>query len=265
MISWQQLKLLRKKSSKGRPAKWFKRIEETMLEDKSSRQLKPEFILAEGNNELSLQTTLDRCSNDNRRKEWVVLKESQIGKEENLIIRKIVANTPKKVLTEHWKTKAQENKTGEILEKCNGCKLDQIGEQKSCKKWNNRKDIQGSLSRFISKKEVPKLEIEQEMIRRLEHNKSIKPGKQESLIKAVVCEDLDIELIKKQQLSQILKEELIHKNQKNKLENNKELIFYTDRSLKKSENSIESDYMGVGWVQVDSNEEKVIDEGTIGA
>jgi hypothetical protein len=69
MISWQQLKLLRKKLSKGRPAKWFKRIEETMLEDKSSRQLKPEFILAEGNNELSLQTTLDRCSNDNRRKE----------------------------------------------------------------------------------------------------------------------------------------------------------------------------------------------------
>ena len=69
MISWRQLKLLRKKSSKGRPARWFKRIEETILEDKSSRQLKAEFILPEGNKELLLQTTLDKCSNDNRKKE----------------------------------------------------------------------------------------------------------------------------------------------------------------------------------------------------
>ena len=57
------------------------------------------------------------------------------------------------------------------------------------------------------------------------------------------------------------------KNQKNKLENNKELIFYTDGSLKKAatENSTETDRMRIGWVQVDSEEEKVIDEGTIGA
>jgi hypothetical protein len=60
---------LRKKSSKGRPARWFKRIEEIMLEDKSSRQLKPEFRLSEENKKFSLQTTLDRCSNDNRKKE----------------------------------------------------------------------------------------------------------------------------------------------------------------------------------------------------
>jgi len=105
------------------------------------------------------------------------------------------------------------------------------------------------------------------MIKGLEHNKLIKPSKHESPVKVIVCEDLDIELIKKQRLSQELKEELIQKNQKNKLENNKELIFYTDRSLKKSatENSTETDRMGIGWVQVDSEEEEVIDEGTIGA
>jgi hypothetical protein len=267
MISWQQLKLLRKKSSKGRPARWFKRIEEIMLEDKSSRQLKPEFRLPEENKEFSLQTTLDRCSNDNRKKEWVVLKSSRVAKEENLVIRKIVANTPKKVLTEHWKTKLQENKTGKLLEKCNGCNLDQIREQKSCKKWSNREDIQGSLSRLISKKEVPKLEVEQEMIRRLDRNKLIKPSKHESPVKEIVCEDLDVELIKKQRFSQVLKEELIQKNEENKLRINEVLIFYTDGSLKKSaiENTIESEHMGIGWVQVDGKEEKVIDKGTIGA
>ncbi|CAG8505374.1 5267_t:CDS:1, partial [Cetraspora pellucida] len=40
----------------------------------------------------------------------------------------------------------------------------QIGEQKSCKRWNNREEIRGSLSRLISKKEEPKLEVEHEMI-----------------------------------------------------------------------------------------------------
>src|SRR6185295_12943777 len=53
----------------------------------------------------------------------------------------------------------------------------------------------------------------------------------------------------------------------NKLENNEELIFYTDGSLKKTltESSVESDRMGVRWMQVDGKEEKVIDEDTIGA
>ena len=65
----------------------------------------------------------------------------------------------------------------------------------------------------------------------------------------------------------MLKEELVYKNQRNKLENNAELIFYTDGSLKKTltESLIESDRMGVGWVQVDIKEEKVIDEGMFGA
>ena len=134
MILQQQLKLLRKKSGKGRPARWFKRIEEIILKDKSSRQLKAEFILPEGNKELSLQTTLDKCSNDNRKKEWIVLKSPRRGKEENLVVRKIVANTSKKVLTEHWKTNLQENKIAQFLEKCDGCNLDQIDEQRSCKR-----------------------------------------------------------------------------------------------------------------------------------
>ena len=47
------------------------------------------------------------------------------------------------------------------------------------------------------------------MISELEHNNLIKPSKHESTVKEIVCEDLDIEIIKKQQLSQVLKEELV--------------------------------------------------------
>ena len=86
------------------------------------------------------------------------------------------------------------------------------------------------------------------MISGLDHNKSIKPSKHESPVKEIVCKDLDIEFIKKQQLSQVLKEELVYKNQRNKLKNNEELIFYTDGLLKKTltESSVESDRIGVG-------------------
>ena len=73
MISWQQLKLLRDESSKGRPARWFKKVEETLLENKKDRTIKAEFVIPEGNKE-ALQTPLDNCSGDNRKREWVVLK-----------------------------------------------------------------------------------------------------------------------------------------------------------------------------------------------
>jgi len=60
--------LIRKEASKGRPARWFKKLEEVMLEDKSSRSLKQEFKLPKENEEV-LQTTPDKCLNDKRKKE----------------------------------------------------------------------------------------------------------------------------------------------------------------------------------------------------
>ena len=68
MISWQQLKMLRGESGKGRPARWFKKAEEIILENKSDRSIKAEFVLTQGNKE-ALQALLDSCSGDNRRKE----------------------------------------------------------------------------------------------------------------------------------------------------------------------------------------------------
>jgi len=91
--------------------------------------------------------------------------------------------------------------------------------------------------------------------------------KYETLVEAVACDSLDVELIKKQRLSRELKELLITKNQKNQLNSDKEFIFYTDGSLKKivAKNNLDYDRMGAGWLQVDTKEERVVDEGAVGA
>jgi len=100
MILWQQLKLLRKESSKGRQASWFKIIEEMMLENRSNRQLKPEYMIP-NENKKALQASLDSCSRDNRKREWIVLKSLKGKEATSLTIRKVVTYTPKKVLTEY--------------------------------------------------------------------------------------------------------------------------------------------------------------------
>ena len=115
-----------------------------MLENRSNRQLKPEYMIP-NKNKKALQASLDSCSRDNRKREWIVLKSPKGKEATSLTIRKIVTYTPKKVLTEHWKGKPIENKTSQMLSKCEGCSLDHIGKQKSCKKWSNKEEIQGSL------------------------------------------------------------------------------------------------------------------------
>jgi len=149
-----------------------------------------------------------------------------------LTVGKIIGNTPKRTLTEHWEIKQLEDGEKQYLERCKGCMLDQIGEPNACKRWNNRKDTQISLSRFIKKREEFMLELSQEMIENIENRLDTTMSTYESSVKEVICEDLDVELIKKQQISQELKEELIEKNQKIKLRDDKEtLTFYTDGSL----------------------------------
>ena len=100
MISWCQLKLVRNEISKGRPARWVKRMKEIMIKDKDRRSLKQEFILPKENEE-ALQTTLDQCSNNRRKREWVILKPPRGKERQNILMGKVVASTTKKVLFEH--------------------------------------------------------------------------------------------------------------------------------------------------------------------
>ena len=184
-----------------------------------------------------------------------------------LAIRKVVASTIQKVLIEHWRTRHQEKNNKQVLEKCKGCNLDQMGESESCKRWCQRKELQGSVSRFIKKKEEFYLELDGEMINGIKESDSPRPSCSERLAEEVRCEDLDVELIRKQRISQELKDDLIRRNQTNHMRKESELIFYTDGSLRRSstEEKPKIDRMGIGWVQVDDDEKVIIDEGRVGA
>ena len=135
-------------------------------------------------------------------------------------------------------------------------------------RWNLRKEVLGSVSRFVRrKKENFVFELTQEIINKPAVEKAMKPTGQESTVEQLICEDIDTELIKKQHISQVLKEELISKNQKNHIGGEDELIFYTDGSMKSLHpgKSTAEMVMGAGWVQVDSEEGIVLDKGKIGA
>jgi ribonuclease HI len=262
MITWQQLKILRNGSGKGRPARWFKEVEKVMIEDMSSRTLKAEFQLITKNT-WALKTCLNPFPEDNRRRDWILVYNQELKTKPKETIGKVKENKGSKILTEHWKNETIPNTKEKILKKCEGCILNQE-EKESCLKWYNKENIQGILTSFVKKSEERKLEIEEEMIEisktEIVHENLIG----ESPVLEVVESSIEISLINKQRISKKLKEFLIKKLEDNQQEEEKRMIFYTDGSLKKSSISVENqDRMGASWIQVDLNEEKIQDEGYV--
>ncbi|CAG8792665.1 9049_t:CDS:2, partial [Gigaspora margarita] len=245
MISWQQLKMLRKKPIKGRPANWFKELEKIMLANNGSRKLKQEFMISNSNRE-SLLIVLDKVLNDNRKREWIVTKQPKRKESSNALIGKAVMSTGRKVLTEHWKLEIEDNVNQQTLKKCSGCKMDQFGKLNTCKKWNERNNIQGSISRFIKKKQEFTLLLNSDMIVGLSKEDSSKVRASESVAETLTLEEVDMVLIGKQQLSQTIKDELTRRYRKNCSENRKVLTFYTNGSLKKAAKNdlLKEDSMG---------------------
>src|ERR1043165_3910271 len=152
MISWQQLKLLRAKSSRGRKTSWFKKLEVKLIEDLRTRKLKTEFMLPELN-DFALEVLADKFSEDKRRKDWVVLRSTKGKEPAKLIIRRVLESTEKQVLTEHWQKKHEIEMTKHKLTRCKGCRLNQDPNQNECKKWSLKKEIQGSVSRYMKKED----------------------------------------------------------------------------------------------------------------
>ncbi|CAG8840529.1 2690_t:CDS:2, partial [Gigaspora margarita] len=247
----QQLKMLRKKLIKGRPANWFKELEKIMLANNGSRKLKQEFIISNSNRE-SLLTVLDKVSNDNRKREWIMTKQPKRKESSNALIGKAVMSTGRKVLTEHWKLEMEDNENQQTLKKCSGCKMDQFGELNTCKKWNERNNIQGSISRFIKKKQEFTLLLNSNMIVGLSKEDSSEVRASESVAETLTLEKVDMVLIGKQRLSQTIKDELTRRYKKNRSENRKVLTFYTDGSLRKAAkiDPLKEDSMGAGWLQL---------------
>ena len=49
MLTWKQLKYLRGKTRAGKKAKWYQALEEKILQEASSREVRSEYALLEGN------------------------------------------------------------------------------------------------------------------------------------------------------------------------------------------------------------------------
>ncbi|CAG8724638.1 1295_t:CDS:2, partial [Racocetra persica] len=117
-------------------------------------------------NKEALQTSLNNCIRDNRKREWVVLKSPKEKEVKSLVISKVAASTSKKLLTEHWKLKYQD-RMNQTLVKCDGCNLNQVAKENS---WLGSDSLAAS-------------------------------SNQKSIVKEIRCEDLEVELIKKQHLN----------------------------------------------------------------
>ena len=65
---WQQLKISRKKSKKGKKVMWFKEVEERVLISKEKREVKDEYKTGI-KNFLGIQNSLEAISLDKRKRE----------------------------------------------------------------------------------------------------------------------------------------------------------------------------------------------------
>src|SRR5690349_2911334 len=155
-----------------------------------------------------------------------------------------------------------------ILEKCEGCKYKNNSIEDICERKYKKQKIYETITRYTNRKETWQLEINTNMLDLIVKEKDCKILNPERHLKEIYIENRDIEIIKKQKISNSITELLIEKHKRIKENNIKqeELIFYTDGSLVKAEKKNQDpDYMGAGWVQVNNKEEYVIDEGAIGA
>jgi len=154
-----------------------------------------------------------------------------------------------------------------MLEKCKGCIYNNCNTIKGCEKKYRKHEIKGTISKYISRKDTWQLEINTNMLDITLRKEKCQASNLESNLKEILIESKDIEIIKKQRISNELVELLVEKhNSIRKNNKQEELIFYTDGSLirgKKDNPSL--DRMGAGWLQVDSKEEDIINEGAFGA
>ena len=89
LITWQQLKLLRNKSCKGKKANWFREIEQIVLKTIHGREIKNKHCLA--SNCLALKIKLPGISKDKRKKEQFLFQyedENSIGYDYGKVVKK---------------------------------------------------------------------------------------------------------------------------------------------------------------------------------
>jgi len=72
LLTWQQIKKLRKESTKGRKASWFAEIEKIMIENNTRTLLEPIIDSEQEFNQFLLEPEIKKVSRKRSRKEWVL-------------------------------------------------------------------------------------------------------------------------------------------------------------------------------------------------
>ncbi|CAG8530057.1 22555_t:CDS:2, partial [Gigaspora rosea] len=120
---------LKNLSSKGRKAKWFRSIEQAILLNMTTQEIKPNFRVIYPNF-LSLVPSKIKISKNNRKKKWVIAEETENKQD----VRQIIAKRKTKILTEHW-----------------------ASDQVLCSKWSKRTSVIGVLTNLSTQKEKKEL------------------------------------------------------------------------------------------------------------
>src|SRR5207237_8701814 len=112
MFTWDQIKRCKNMSSKGRVAKWYKKLEEIILKNMNSRLVQEEFKLEEINKQ-SIRKKANKVTKDRRKKEWVLC-----NSQNNRVIGKIRSKEDRKTLIEHWETREDSESLRTELVRC---------------------------------------------------------------------------------------------------------------------------------------------------
>jgi ribonuclease HI len=254
LITWQQLKVSRKRTKKGRKAAWYREIEEKVLVDQKRREVKPEFKTSM-KNLLGVQDLLEKISTDKRKQEWIVFKESKNYKAKIGRIKKKKKNS---VLIEHWENKENEEKQ-EVIKRCEGCTSNKEREHESCRAWQPKGKVLGAIPKNCINKSTRTIDFPIEAIVR---DKGQQEDKENEWIFTglKVIDSREIEILKRQNLNGKVLELIEGKIQELAIRGERETTFYTDGSLGKKE---DKGIMGVGWVGIDRVESNIVSIGNL--
>ena len=75
-------------------------MKEILLENAETRQIKTQFMLPETYAD-ALEIITNKYTNNNHRKDWVILKSSKGKEPKGMRVRKVVKSTKDRVLTKH--------------------------------------------------------------------------------------------------------------------------------------------------------------------
>ena len=133
MLTWDQLKHIRNRKTKGHTPSWFKKLEVRVLKENSSREVQDSFKVS-GPNREAIKIQSQDISKDRRKKEWVLFK-----RKESFHIGKIVRKTEKLIIAEHWSCTSH-SAVYSVFTKCNRCKIGSSSNNEClvnirCKEW----------------------------------------------------------------------------------------------------------------------------------